>query len=138
MAEGRRPVEGKVSSNACSGRSAGLSMSQKQRACGSWRPNPRSRLTFDESPLRESCTVGSMGEVPGNWHLYPTSGVILYGDPETPTRFSRVWWYFVDLDRENQNARRAAVSNARHRTHDQHRCCIVSAATKLGRTNCRS
>jgi hypothetical protein len=48
-------------------------MSQKQRACGSWRPNPRSRLTFDESPLRESCTVGSMGEVPGNWHLYPTS-----------------------------------------------------------------
>src|SRR5580700_6489445 len=59
MAEGRRPVEGKVSSNACSGRSAGLSMSQKQRACGSWRPNPRSRLTFDESPLRESCTVGS-------------------------------------------------------------------------------
>src|SRR6516162_381740 len=56
MAEGRRPVEGKVSSNACSGRSAGLSMSQKQRACGSWGPNPRSRLTFDESPLRESCT----------------------------------------------------------------------------------
>ena len=33
---------------------------------------PRSRLTFDESPLRESCTVGSVGEVPGNWHLYPT------------------------------------------------------------------
>ena len=31
-------------------------MSQKQRACGSWGPNPRSRLTFDESPLRESCT----------------------------------------------------------------------------------
>jgi hypothetical protein len=62
-----------VSSNACSGRSAGLSMSQKQRACGSWRPNPRLRLTFDESPLRESCTVGSVGEVPGNWHLYPTS-----------------------------------------------------------------
>ena len=34
---------------------------------------PRSRLTFDESPLRESCTVGSVGEVPGNWYLYPTS-----------------------------------------------------------------
>jgi hypothetical protein len=33
---------------------------------------PRSRLTFDESPLRESCTVGSVGEVSGNWHLYPT------------------------------------------------------------------
>ena len=32
----------------------------------------RSRLTFDESPLRESCTVGSVGEVSGNWHLYPT------------------------------------------------------------------
>jgi hypothetical protein len=79
MAEGRRPVEGKVSSNACSGRSAGLSMSQKQRACGSWRPNPRSRLTFDESPLRESCTVGSMGEVPGNWHLYPTTVQQLQG-----------------------------------------------------------
>jgi len=61
MAEGRRPVEGKVSSDACSGRSAGLSMSPKQRACGSWRPNSRSRLTFDESPLRESCTVGSGG-----------------------------------------------------------------------------
>src|SRR5271169_6021773 len=73
VVERRRPVEGKVSSNACSGRSAGLSMSQKQRPCGSWRPNPRSRLTFDESPLRESCTVGSVGEVPGNWHLYPTS-----------------------------------------------------------------
>ena len=33
---------------------------------------PQSRLTFDESPLRESCTVGSVGEVSGNWHLYPT------------------------------------------------------------------
>ena len=29
-------------------------------------------------------------------------GVMPYGDPETPTRFSRVWRYFVDLDRENQ------------------------------------
>ena len=36
---------------------------------------PRSRLTFDESPLRESCTVGSVGEVPGNWYLYPTAPV---------------------------------------------------------------
>ena len=33
---------------------------------------PRSRLTFGKSPLRESCTVGSVGEVSGNWHLYPT------------------------------------------------------------------
>ena len=32
-----------------------------------------SRLTFDKSPLRESRTVGSVGEVSGNWHLYPTS-----------------------------------------------------------------
>ena len=61
MAEGRRPVEGKVRSDACSGRSAGLSMSQKQRVCGSWRSNPRSRLTFGESPLRESRTVGLWG-----------------------------------------------------------------------------
>jgi hypothetical protein len=38
---------------------------------------PRSRLTFDESPLRESCTVGSVGEVPGNWHLYPTTTLAL-------------------------------------------------------------
>src|SRR5713226_6016899 len=34
--------------------------------------NPRSRLTFDESPVRESCTPGSVGEVSGNRHLYPT------------------------------------------------------------------
>src|ERR1700720_3831233 len=60
------------------------------------------------------------------------SGVIPYGDPETPTRFSRVWWYFVDLDRENQNARRTAVTNARHRTHDQHRCCICPPQPSWG------
>ena len=34
-----------------------------------------SRLTFDKSPLRESRTVGSVGEVPGNWHLYPTKSL---------------------------------------------------------------
>ena len=45
------------------------------RVEGTWaaKPYPRSRLTFDESPLRESCTVGSVGEVPGNRHLYPTT-----------------------------------------------------------------
>ena len=32
----------------------------------------RSRLTFDKSPVRASRTPGSVGEVPGNWHLYPT------------------------------------------------------------------
>ena len=61
------------------------------------------------------------------------SGVIPYGDPETPTRLSRVWWYFVDLDRENQNARRTAVSNARHKTHDQHHCCICPPQPNWGR-----
>src|SRR5215831_6657913 len=42
------------------------------RYVGCQAPYPRSRLTFDESPLRESRTVGSVGEVLGNWHLYPT------------------------------------------------------------------
>ena len=32
----------------------------------------RSRSTFDKSPVRESRTPGSVGEVPGNRHLYPT------------------------------------------------------------------
>ena len=30
-------------------------------------------MTLDESPVRESCTPGSVGEVPGNRHLYPTT-----------------------------------------------------------------
>jgi len=51
------------------------------------------------------------------------SSVILYVVPISASRFGRVW-YFVDLDREERNARRSAVSNARHRTHDQHRCNI--------------
>jgi hypothetical protein len=29
-------------------------------------------LTRDRSPVRESRTPGSVGEVPGNRHLYPT------------------------------------------------------------------
>jgi hypothetical protein len=39
-AEGRRPVEGKVSSNTYSGLSAGLSMTLKQQACGSVASKP--------------------------------------------------------------------------------------------------
>ena len=41
--------------------------------CGGYSgPEPRSRLTCDRSPVRESRTPGSVGEVPGNRHLYPT------------------------------------------------------------------
>src|SRR5690349_15440139 len=43
------------------------------RGCkGRTGPEPRSRLTCDRSPVRESRTPGSVGEVPGNRHLYPT------------------------------------------------------------------
>jgi hypothetical protein len=38
----------------------------------------------------------------------------------------------VGLDRENQNARRTADSNARHRTHDQHRCRICPPPSNWG------
>ena len=39
------------------------------------RPSPerRSRSTSDKSPVRASRTPGSVGEVPGNRHLYPTA-----------------------------------------------------------------
>ena len=39
------------------------------------RPSPecRYRLTSGKSPVRENCTPGSVGEVLGNWHLYPTT-----------------------------------------------------------------
>src|SRR5262249_20416518 len=62
--EGRRPVEGKGSSDARPGLRAGPGVSLKRRAyglegCGLPSSYPRSRLTFDESPLRESRTVGS-------------------------------------------------------------------------------
>jgi hypothetical protein len=46
-----------------------------------------------------------------------------YGDPISPSRFCPAW-YFVDLERENQNARRTAASNARQRTYERHRFCI--------------
>ena len=55
MAEGRRPVEGKVSSNACAGLSAGLSMSQKPRACGSVASKPT--IAFD---LRQEPGAGKL------------------------------------------------------------------------------
>src|SRR3954447_3150365 len=45
------------------------------------RPSPerRSRSTSDKSPVRESRTPGSAGEVLGNRHLYPTiKSVVLY------------------------------------------------------------
>src|SRR5215217_3456183 len=76
--EGRRPVVGKAAATqapdpepdkAChrSGEPAG-------RGCkGHPGPEPRSRLTRDKSPVRQSRTPGSVGEVPGNWHLYPTT-----------------------------------------------------------------
>ena len=39
------------------------------------RPSPelRPRSTPGKSPVRESRTPGSAGEVPGNWRLYPTN-----------------------------------------------------------------
>src|SRR6266851_3084817 len=50
--------------------------------------NPRSRLNFDESPVRESCTPGSVGEVSGNRHLYPTCARRSWRDPagESPAQ----------------------------------------------------
>src|SRR5208337_3043715 len=36
------------------------------------RPKGTARSTFDKSPVRESRTPGSEGEVPGDRHLYPT------------------------------------------------------------------
>lgn len=51
--EGRRPVEGKASSDACSGLSAGFSMSLKRRAYGSVASKPT--VAFD---LRQEPTAG--------------------------------------------------------------------------------
>ena len=41
-------------------------------------------------------------------------------------------WYSVDLDRENQNARRTGVCNAGRRTHDQHRCYMCPPQSNRG------
>jgi hypothetical protein len=50
MAEGRRPVEGKVSSDTCSGLSAGLSMSLKQRTWGSVASKPTIAFDLRQEP----------------------------------------------------------------------------------------
>jgi hypothetical protein len=50
MVEGRRPVEGKVRGNACSGLSAGLSMSPEQRAYGSVASTPTIASHFRQEP----------------------------------------------------------------------------------------
>ncbi len=77
MVEGRRPVGGKVSSGACSGLSAGISMSWNSKPTWPLRAGSKAdgwtRSTSDKSPARESRTPGSVGEVPGNRHLYPTA-----------------------------------------------------------------
>ena len=41
------------------------------------RPSPecRHRLTSGKSPVQESCTPGSEGEVSGDRHLYPTQDI---------------------------------------------------------------
>ena len=57
--EGRRPVEGKASRNACPGLSAGTGMLSKRRACGSevhGPPKPRTSITFD---LRQEPGAGN-------------------------------------------------------------------------------
>jgi hypothetical protein len=43
------------------------------------RPSPerRSRSTAGKSPVRASRTPGSVGEVPGNQHLYPTKSTAM-------------------------------------------------------------
>src|SRR4051794_15421759 len=67
--EGRRPVEGRAKANACSGHSAGTGMSPTARAHGpdlDGPPKPRTRLTFDRSPVQESCTPGSARGAGGN------------------------------------------------------------------------
>ena len=63
--EGRRPVEGKASRDACPGHRAGTGMSLKRQACGPRLQGhrgfqPWSRSTFDRSPVRESRTPGSV------------------------------------------------------------------------------
>ena len=61
MTEGRRPVEGKASSDACSGLSAGLSMSLKQRACGSVVSKPTIALDFRREPGAGKLHAGICG-----------------------------------------------------------------------------
>src|SRR3954470_9397087 len=75
--EGTQPEE-EVDAEARPGHSAGFGVSQEAPIRGSYRngpPKPRTSITLtsDKSPVRESRTPGSEGEVPGNRHLYLTS-----------------------------------------------------------------
>ena len=40
---------------------AGLSMSQKQRACGSWRPNATRHNAYPSMPLKPKALLGGIG-----------------------------------------------------------------------------
>ena len=81
MAGGRREgtqSEEEVGAEARPGHSAGFGVSREAaipRIEPKWAvpsPENRSRSTSDKSPVRASRTPGSVGEVPGNRHLYPT------------------------------------------------------------------
>src|SRR4051795_12806855 len=66
-------VEGRARTNACPGPSAGTGMSPTASAHGSelyGPPKPRTRLTFDRSPVRESRTPGSARGAGGNSRSY--------------------------------------------------------------------
>jgi hypothetical protein len=81
--EGRRPVEGKASSDACSGLSARFSMSLKRRAYGSVASKPT--VAFD---LRQEPTAGkSHGGICGGCRVTgtstrPSKPVVLRGQSE--------------------------------------------------------
>src|SRR4051794_29485406 len=70
--------EEEVDAEARPGHSAGFGVSQEAPIRGSnlnGPPKPRTSITLtsDKSPVRASRTPGSVGEVPGNRHLYPTA-----------------------------------------------------------------
>ena len=54
-----------------------------------------------------------------------------YGEGLITVSICRVW-YFVDLDGENQNARRTALPNARQKTHDRSRCRLCPPQSNWG------
>ena len=101
--EGRGPAEGKAGGNACPGLCAGPRMSLASPAYGSelqGLPSSdfRSRLTFGRSPVRESRTPGSEGEVPGNRHLYPTDAE---GDDRGEAYTASLWGVGASHERNN-------------------------------------
>src|SRR5215212_7051254 len=70
-----------VDAEARPGHSAGFGVSQEapirgSNLNGSLKPRTSITSTSDKSPVRESRTPGSEGEVPGNRHLYPTEAVL--------------------------------------------------------------